>query len=87
LAPIVDALPRNRHLKALDLRKTGMSKNFARNRLLPAVRANTGLRNLTLFSSREEEDDSSEEDEEEERAGPAALEAVALVSSRQQRGE
>jgi hypothetical protein len=81
LAPIVDALPRNRHLEALDLRKTGMSENFARNRLLPAVRANTGLRSLVLFSSREEED------EEDERAGPAALEAVALVSSRQQRGE
>ena len=43
LAQLVDALPRNRHLRKLDIRSNGISKRFARERLLPAVRANTGL--------------------------------------------
>ena len=46
LAPIVDALALNRHLRELDLCRSGMSAAFARERLLPAVRANTTLRAL-----------------------------------------
>jgi hypothetical protein len=46
LSPIVEALPLNRHLRELDLRFNGMSEAFARERLLPAVRANTTLREL-----------------------------------------
>jgi hypothetical protein len=46
LAPIVDALPRNSNLRKLNLIQTDMSEQFARERLLPAVRANTSLREL-----------------------------------------
>lgn len=46
LAPIVDALPRNRHLRQLVITRNGMSNDFARLRLLPALRANTGLLNF-----------------------------------------
>jgi hypothetical protein len=46
--PLLDALPRNTHLRKLDLSDEGdaMSEAFARDRLLPAVRANTSLRKL-----------------------------------------
>jgi hypothetical protein len=44
LAPIVEALPLNRHLQELDLSWNDMSEDFARHQLLPAVRANTTLR-------------------------------------------
>ncbi len=47
LAPLVDALPRNTHLRTLDISWNGMSGHFAQHRLLPAVRANTGLRYLS----------------------------------------
>jgi hypothetical protein len=43
LAPIVNALPQNHHLLILDIGQNGMSEEFARNRLLSAVRANTSL--------------------------------------------
>ena len=46
LAPIVEALTVNRHLRELNLGWNGMSEAFARERLLPAVRANTTLRKL-----------------------------------------
>jgi hypothetical protein len=46
LAPLVAALPRNRHLRVLYLYGTGMSERFARQRLLPAVRASTALQEL-----------------------------------------
>jgi hypothetical protein len=53
LGPLVDALPGNTHLLCLDLRvdlleNDGMSEAFARNRLLPAVRANTSLHELRI---------------------------------------
>jgi hypothetical protein len=47
LAPIVDALPLNRHLHTLDVGYNRISEAFARERLLPAVRANTSLRELS----------------------------------------
>ena len=43
---LVDALPANRHLRELDCQGNNMSEEFARDHLLPAVRANTGLRAL-----------------------------------------
>ena len=46
LGPLFDALPHNAHLRQLDCSNTGMSAQFARDRLLPAVRANTSLRKL-----------------------------------------
>ena len=51
LAPIMDALPHNHHLRALDIRRTGGSEAFSRNRMLPAVRANTLLRALQWRAS------------------------------------
>ena len=46
LALLLGALPGNHHLRALDIRGNGMTAAFARERLLPAVRANTSLREL-----------------------------------------
>jgi hypothetical protein len=46
LAPLVDALPSNTHLLTLLCGGNRMSGAFARNRLLPAVRANASLRRL-----------------------------------------
>ena len=47
LKPILDALPRNRHLLKLDISHNEMGTAFARNELLRAVRANRSLRELT----------------------------------------
>jgi hypothetical protein len=68
LAPIVEALALNCHLHELDLSCNGMSEAFARERLLPAVRANTMLRKFACgeYDSR----------------GPAAAEAEELVRHR-----
>jgi hypothetical protein len=46
LAPLVDALPCNCHCARLDVCNNRTSERFARKRLLPAVRANTSLRDL-----------------------------------------
>jgi hypothetical protein len=46
LAPLVDALPRNTHLCVLHCADNAMSHSFARDRFLPAIRANTSLREL-----------------------------------------
>ena len=46
LGPLVDALPRNTHLHNLDVSDNDLSNEFAEQRLLPAVRANTTLRLL-----------------------------------------
>jgi hypothetical protein len=47
LAPLVDALPHNTHLRQLDCPDVDMTAAFARDRFLPAIRANTSLRELT----------------------------------------
>jgi hypothetical protein len=47
LAPLVDALRRNTHLRVLDCEDNDMSDAFARHRFLPAIRANTSLRELS----------------------------------------
>lgn len=46
LGPFLDALPRNTHLRRLDFCTSEISHSFARDRLLPAVRANMSLRRL-----------------------------------------
>ncbi len=53
LAPVLDALSRNTHLRALCCNLfRGMSEDFARHRFLPATRANTTLRALWAHSYR-----------------------------------
>ena len=51
LGPLCDALQCNRHLSMLDIRGNELPAGFMRARLLPAVRANTGL--LTLVATGE----------------------------------
>ncbi len=46
LGPLFDALPANAHLRTLRFRYSQLSDAFARERLLPAVRANSSLREL-----------------------------------------
>ena len=46
LAELCDALPRNSHLRTLNMNGDPVSASFIRDLLLPAVRANTGLRTL-----------------------------------------
>jgi hypothetical protein len=48
LGPLLDALPSNTHLTELDISGNDMSEECARDRLLPAVRANVGLRSLRM---------------------------------------
>jgi hypothetical protein len=71
LATIMEALPRNRHLRELNVGNNGMSEAFAREQLLPAVRANTTLRSLRADSYP---------------SMPAAAEAEELVNRRGQQG-
>jgi hypothetical protein len=67
MAPIAEALAFNRHLRKLDVSFNAMSEVFARERLLPAVRANTTLRELAC---------------DDRESWPAAEEAVELVCRR-----
>jgi hypothetical protein len=46
LGPLVDALPQNAHLQVLICDDNDLTPAFVRDRLLPAVRANTSLRTL-----------------------------------------
>ncbi len=46
LGPLCDALPRNTHLRSLNLYGNDISEAFAAEQLLPAVRANASLRML-----------------------------------------
>ena len=49
LGPLCDALPLNGHLRELDISHNHAPAGFTRARLLPAVRANTGLRTLLAY--------------------------------------
>ena len=71
LAPVVDALHRNHYLRKLNLCDTRASEAFTRERLLPALHANSSLRELLLG-------------DEEQQLTPAESQAVALVRSRTQ---
>jgi hypothetical protein len=55
LAPLFAALPHNTHLRALDCKHNGKSALFARDVLLPAVRANGSLRTLCVSINNEGE--------------------------------
>jgi hypothetical protein len=48
LGPLVDALPLNTHLRTLNLDHIRFTGEFSRDRLLPAVRANTSLQHLSV---------------------------------------
>jgi hypothetical protein len=49
LRPLFDALPANTHLRTLSCSGKKLSDAFARDTLLPAVRANSGLRKLDTY--------------------------------------
>jgi hypothetical protein len=68
LGPLVDALPANTHLYALALGEVTASAKFLRERLLPAVRANTSLTSIEITVTGEGES--------------AAREAQEIVNSR-----
>ena len=51
LTELCEGLPHNTHLETLDLRGNNPSDDFARDVLLPAVRANTRLRVLHTGST------------------------------------
>jgi hypothetical protein len=63
------ALRHNTHLRTLDCCENGLTEAFSRNVLLPAVRANTGLRHLVVSVAGDDD---------------SAREAVALVAARTQ---
>ncbi len=69
MGPVVQALRHNTHLTKLRCSGNQMSEAFARDRLLPAVRANTSLRQLVATEYLEE-------------GAGAAHEAEALVAAR-----
>ena len=76
LAPLFAALPQNSHLLYMSCCNTGMSEEFARDALLPAVRANTSLRELEVARSWGDDEDGV--------PPPEVLEAEALVAARGQ---
>ena len=69
LGPLCDALPRNTRLRTLNISHNSMTREFAAQRLLPAVRANTTLQHLKVGYFRDE-------------THPALEAAAALVASR-----
>jgi hypothetical protein len=79
MGPVVEALRHNTHLTKLDCSWNEMSEAFARNTLLPAMQANTTLRELVAAEEPGEEDQEEKDDEE-----VAAREAQALVAGRAQ---
>jgi hypothetical protein len=76
LAPLLDVLPRNTHLRKLRCLGSGMSAAFARDTFLPAIRANTSLRQLLAAQQ-----DGDEYDEYEDVIAPLH-QAEALVKTR-----
>ena len=70
LGQLCDALRRNSHLRLLDIRDNDVPAAFFRDRLLPAVCANTSLRELRLYGT-----SLGDDDEDDEAALEAALEA------------
>jgi hypothetical protein len=61
LRPLFQALPSNTHLRVLDVVNNNMTEAFAREELLPAVRANASLRKLHAAWPPEEGDASMRE--------------------------
>ena len=75
LAPLFAALPHATHLRELNCSTNGVSASFARDVLLPAVRANSSL--LYLKAEDELYDDDDEHEDQ-----PFIVEAEALVAAR-----
>ena len=82
LGALCDALPRNTRLRTLDIRGNPMPAGFMRHRLLPAVRANTGLRNLLVSSTGLTNDDDAAV---QRRRGASSLRADAFDAAACQR--
>lgn len=80
LLPIMRALPRNRHLRVLNIQQNDMSERFARGRLLPALRANTGLRQL--WCDGDDYDSDSDIDRDDGDKWPAVEEMQGLLQKR-----
>ncbi len=57
LGPLLDALPLNTHLRTLTLGQVRCTDEFARDRLLPAVRGNTSLQKLSVRALYERHND------------------------------
>jgi hypothetical protein len=74
MQPLMDALPLNTHLRKLSCGDNGMTEEFIREQLLPALRANTSLLELSA-----ENDSAGEED-----TRAVAREAEALVRQRRE---
>jgi hypothetical protein len=60
LGVLLDALPLNTHLRTLNLYHDGWTNEFARDRLLPAVRANTSLQHLIIVPHHHFDDNNGE---------------------------
>jgi hypothetical protein len=82
VGPLVDALSHNTHLRSLRYSCTCLTEAFMRDRLLPAARANSGLRELVAGEEEYELDGGAEAVEENERAHAVAAVAQALVAAR-----
>ena len=67
LGALIDALPRNSHLRELDIRNNTVPAGFMRARLLPAVRGNTSLRDLRVGAYGEAANDNTLAQEEAKR--------------------
>jgi hypothetical protein len=80
LRPLIEALAANTHLRALDVTNNDMSVAFARDVLLPAVRANTSLRTLMLGGEYYDDDDDDGDDDDD--IGAVMRGAEALVAAR-----
>ena len=80
LGPLLDALPRNTHVRCLDFWTLHISRSFACDRLLPAVRANTSLRRI--FDAEQLGVDAEPPRAFDKSAEPVMLEATELVNSR-----
>jgi hypothetical protein len=82
LVPLFDALPANTHLRMLSCAydRNGATAAFARELLLPAVRANSSLHALYMFEA--DDSRSDQEDEEEPEALRLLLQAETLVAVR-----
>lgn len=79
LRPLFEALPHNTHLRSLACCYDEMTEGFARDVLLPAVRANTALRSLR-FNGRDYTEDLEDDEELEELE--SVREAQRLVAQR-----
>ncbi len=82
LRPLLEALPHNTCLQTLSIYRNNASAAFARDVLLPAVRANTSLRTFYATPWKERLYEQEDEDDDDDESAPFLREAVALVERR-----